>query len=299
MLAAAPGILPRAAGVGEKVACYQPSSIRYTSQFAMKREDITRHHGSSQRIAHSMRALGKADLPPAIQLEGGQYRLVQTVKHDFYAATGFYENHKGHRVVLKVSRTEEFAGFPLHLLGEFLCRREARFYSRLCDVAGIPRLLGTWGQSGLVLEYVPGQTLCACDKVPDGWFSRLQGLFEQVHLHDIAHVDANKTQNILVGDDGKPYLIDFQISYSLADFGDFWLSRRLLRHLQGSDIYHILKHKRRRRPDELTRAEREQSLRMSLPIRMHRLLLKFYWAFRRPTLQRMRQAGQLLPEGSK
>ena len=184
-------------------------------------------------------------------------------------------------------------------LGEFLCRRELRFYSKLSNIAEIPKILGTWGRCGFILEYVPGQTLSDCRKVPDGWFDQLQELFLRIHQRDIAHVDANKTQNILVGYDGRPHLIDFQISYSLDDFGDWWPARRLLRHLQGSDIYHILKHKRRRRPDELTRAERERSLRQSLPIRIHRLILKFYWAFRRPTLQRMRHAGRLLPEGSK
>ena len=261
--------------------------------------EAKRHAKPSHRIAHCMRALGKADLPPMIQVGQMRYHLVQTVKHDFYAATGLYHDHDGRRVVLKIGRTEEFAGFPLRRLGQLLCRRELRFYTKLSGIQGIPKVLGTFGRSGLVLEYIPSRTLADRTQVPDRWFDQLQELFSQIHRRDVAHVDANKTQNILVGDDGKPYLIDFQISFSLDEFGDFWLTRRLLRHLQGSDIYHILKHKRRRRPDELTRAERERSLHRSLPIRMHRLILKFYWAFRRPTLQRMRQAGRLLPEGSK
>ena len=81
-----------------------------------------------------MRALGKSDLPDSIVHEGATYRRLRTVKHDFFAATGFYENELGRRVVLKISRTQEFAGLPLNWLGWWLCRREQRFYRKLSDV---------------------------------------------------------------------------------------------------------------------------------------------------------------------
>ena len=64
-------------------------------------------------------------------------------------------------------------------------------------------------------------------------------------------------------------------------------------------MYHVLKHKRRLRPDEMSAAELERSFRKSLPLRVHRFLLKPYFGVRRRTFQRLRRTGQLLPEGSK
>lgn len=252
-----------------------------------------------ERAAYCMRALGKADLPEAIELRGRTYRLVRSVKHDFFAATGFYDDSDGRRVVLKAGRAEEFAGVSLIWLGRWLCRREQRFYSKLSDLAAIPKVLGNVGRTGFVLEFVPGMPLSACPSVPDGFFDELMSLIEQVHDRGLAYVDTNKTQNILVGHDGKPHLIDFQISVDLQDLGNWWLNRLVLRYLQQCDVYHVLKHKKRLRPDEMTWVERQQGERRAWPIRLHRLIVKPYLGLRRRTFQRLRATGRLLPEGSK
>ena len=58
----------------------------------------------------------------------------------------------------------------------------------------------------------------------------------------------------------------------LEDFGDWWLNRRVLAYLQREDLYHVLKHKRRLRKDEMTKAELEQAGRKSALLRLHRFL---------------------------
>jgi hypothetical protein len=246
-----------------------------------------------------MRALGKSDLPNSIHVRDVHYRLLRTVKHDFFAATGFYENAAGERVVLKMSRAEEFAGVPLLWLGRWLCRRERRFYSKLSDLTAIPKVLGTVEPTGFILEYVSGAPLSSCPAVPDGFFDELARLLTQVHVRGLAYVDTNKTQNILVGENGRPHLIDFQISYDLQDLGDWWLGRLVLQYLQQCDDYHILKHKTRLRPDEMSHHERQRSGRRAWPIRLHRFIVKPYFGLRRRTFQRLRATGRLLPEGSK
>ncbi len=227
------------------------------------------------------------------------WRLVHAVKHDFFAATGFYEDDAGTRAVLKMSRTQEFAGFPLLFVGKFLCRREVRFYNKLSDLPNVPKVLGTVGQTGFVHEFVPGRPLQKDKPVPDGFFRQLTELLEQLHARKIAYVDTNKPENILLGDDGRPHLIDFQISWDLAELGDWWLNRWWLRRLQHEDFYHFLKHKKRLRPDELTDDERAQAERRSALIRLHRFVFKPYFLFRRRTFKRLRETGRLLPEGSK
>ena len=246
--------------------------------------------GRPDRIAYSMRALGKAGLPRTFSLNGTEYRLVRTVKHDFFAATAFYADQAGRTVVLKISRTTDFAGLPLLWLGRWLCGREMRFHEKLADLPNVPRVLGTVGPTGLVHDFVPGRPLEKDRHVPDGFFNQLQDLLAEVHRRGMAYVDTNKPQNILLGDDGRPHLIDFQISYD----GRWWL-----RKLQHEDLYHVLKHKRRMRPDELTGAEAELATRQSALIRLHRFLTRPYFLLRRRTFKRLRETGRLLPEGSK
>src|ERR1043165_9785636 len=124
---------------------------------------------------------------------------------------------------------------------------------------------------------LPGKPVTRKEGVPEGFFGDLQKLLEQLHRRDIAYVDTNKPENILLGDDGLPHLIDFQISYDLHELGDTWLNRKLLRQLQQEDLYHILKHKKRLRPDEMTTAELEAAQRKSWLIRLHRFITKPYF----------------------
>ncbi len=246
-----------------------------------------------------MRALGRTDLPAQFSLDGATYRLERTVKHDFFAATGFYLAPTGTRVVLKMSRTSDFAGVPLLWLGQWLRRREMRFYRKLTDLPNVPALLGAVGQTGFVHAFVPGRPLSKDRPVPDGLFGELHELMHELHRRRLAYVDTNKPENILLGDDGRPHLIDFQISWDLAELGDWLINRWWLRRLQAEDLYHILKHQRRLRKDEMSDEDLERSTRKSALIRLHRLVFKPYFLLRRRTFKRLRETGRLLPEGSK
>jgi serine/threonine protein kinase len=135
--------------------------------------------------------------------------------------------------------------------------------------------------------------------VPDGFFAQLFGLLDQLHRRGIADVDTNKPENILLGEDGRPHLIDFQISYDLREFGDWFPNRWWLRRRQHADVYHVRKHHRRLRPDEMTPEELERAAQVGPMIKLHRVVTRPFKRIRRRTLQRMRDAGRLLPEGSK
>jgi len=243
--------------------------------------------------------LGKADLPPSFFLQATNYRHEKTIKHDFFAATGFYLSDNGQRVVLKVGRTQEYAGLPLLWLGQWLCKRETRFYQACQDLPNVPKLLGRVGKTGFVHAYVPGRPLSKEYTIPDALFDELFALLDTLHQRNIAYVDTNKPQNILQGEDGHPHLIDFQISFDLHDFGDNFVTRAILRRLAKEDRYHILKHKRKLRPDLLSDTEKSASKKVSWFIKAHRFITKPYFLIRRRTFKRLRESGQLAPEGSK
>jgi len=247
-------------------------------------------------MAHSLRALGRGDLPQRLIVGSREYQLARIAKHDFYAATGFYENivDASDRVVLKMGRSEPIAGFPMSWSGRFLIRREIRFHRALADVPNVPQLIATLdGDLGLVHRFIPGVPLKRGRAAPDGFFRELEHVIAVLHERDIAYVDANKMSNILVGDDGRPYLIDFQISFDLATMGDHRLSRWLLARFKREDNYHILKHKRRLSPHELTRDERERTKSVSWFIRLHRMIANPYKRFRRHIVRRLFESGRI------
>lgn len=260
-------------------------------------EDLSRP--LSERNLFALRALGKADLPASFTLEGIAYHREKTIKHDFFAATGFYLSESGERVVLKVGRTQDYAGLPLLWLGRWLCNRETRFYRACQDLPNVPRMLGRVGKTGFAHAYVSGRPLSKEHPIPNALFDELFELLDTLHQRNIAYVDTNKPQNILQGEDGHPHLIDFQISFDLHDFGNNFITRAILRRLQKEDRYHILKHKRKLRPDLLTEAEKAAAKKVSWFIKAHRIITRPYFLIRRRTFKRLRESGQLAPEGSK
>jgi hypothetical protein len=256
--------------------------------------------GRRRSFAYAMRALGAGDLPEQLRVGSARYVHELTIKHDFWAATGFYAraDDPSDRVVLKINRNEPFLGLPLIAIGRWLCEREVRIYRALSDLPNVPRLVDRCGEAGFIHTLVPGRPLDRKQPVSDSFFPELQGLMTQVHARGIAYVDANKPQNILLGDDGRPYLIDFQISFDLATLGDNFMSRAILARLQREDIYHILKHKRKMRPDQLTIEEASQAQRQSLFIKLHRAVTKPYFMIRRPLMRWLNRTGRVLPAGS-
>jgi hypothetical protein len=224
------------------------------------------------------RALGSQDPPRKIEVEGVVFRRVEIFKHDSWAATALYESDD-RRIVCKFNRVEAIGGMPCAWLGRALARREARMYRRLQDVPGIPRpVAGRIRVSGQIQrhavghDYVPGHPLRWHDSVGDEFFPRLRKSLQSVHRRGMAYVDLNKRENILQGDDGQPYLIDFQISVRLPRL---WPLSALLRVLQNADCYHLEKHARAFRPDLFRAGPAARSgSRQPLAIRWHRALFR-------------------------
>ena len=202
------------------------------------------------------------------------YRLEKTLKQDFFAATGRYVSDDGRRVCLKHYHTEPFLGCPLEWAGRLMADREVRHYQLLHDTGGVPHLVGRIGRSAFVHEWVEGNDLLDCtDPPPDDFFDQLEGLVESLHSRGLAYVDMNKPDNVIVADDGRPVLIDFQISW--APRPSPWplgaVKRRLLAMLQEADRYHVRKLKRLYRGDLMTPEERAAGKQPPWFLRLHRV----------------------------
>jgi hypothetical protein len=243
------------------------------------------------RVLWFMHALGKAGLPTSVSALGRDYALEKTVKHDFWAATGFYRSADGTRAVVKINRPG--------IIGRWLGYRERRAYAKLQDLPNIPRLLGEAMRSGIVHSYAEGEPLSRESVVPDAFFDQLIALVEELNRRGIAYVDMNKPQNILLGVDGRPHLIDFQIHFDAGAWWPGWLGRRLLRSFYNGDVYHVLKNKKRFRPDQLTDAERARLENRGLLHRVHRAIMTPIRDYiRRPILKWLSRTGRVADSGS-
>jgi hypothetical protein len=249
------------------------------------------------RFAFWMRALGRDDLPHRLESSGRTLRHRATAKHDFWAATGIYQDDAGGWAVLKAYRTARFAGAPLRWLGRWQCGREVELYRHLAGLSCVPALLGRVSDTAYLRAFVPGRPLADRPPVPAGFWANLDGAMRAVHSRGVAYVDSNKPENILIGEDGRPYLIDFQIAWRCGPRAHaprrWWLAR-----LQREDLYHVLKHKRRFARESMTPDELETVRRRSLLIRVHRTINRPYRMVRRPLLRWLRRTGRVLPSGS-
>lgn len=237
-----------------------------------------------------MYACGEAGLPKQIVCEGKPWQLDTVFKHDFFACTGRYRNEKtDEKIVLKISRLQPFLGIPCAWMGRFLRNREIGILRQLDDLDQTPQTIKSFGCNGLVYRYIEGQSLDEKPDLPYEFFDQLQTLLETMHQRKICYMDLNKRGNILVGKDGRPYVIDFQISLFLPAKWGNWL-RGLL---QREDLYHLFKHKRKLRPDLMTPEERISAKQPSLLIRIHRAIAGPFQKVRRFILRSLYQKNIL------
>ncbi len=248
-------------------------------------------------LKNALYACGTKGLPRSVFIADRQWSLVRTFKHDFFAATGLYQEtlhsqRQGDapgRIVLKIGRHQSFLGLPLGWLGRFLTRREVRLLQHLDSLEQVPCLVSEFGRNGFAYYYIEGRSLDEKPDVPDCFFEDLTKLLDTIHRLDVCYLDFNKRGNILIGADKRPYLIDFQISIRLARR---WC-KPLRTMLQREDRYHLLKHKSRLRPDLMTEAEMEHAQRRSAVIRIHRFLTVPLRTARRRLLRRLHRKGLL------
>jgi predicted Ser/Thr protein kinase len=233
---------------------------------------------------HRYRQLRGDDLPARAELLGASYRRRQVLKRDFYAAVGIYDREPDGQppatVLLKIYHTDGLLGVPLGWAGRLLCRREMLYYELLDGIAGVPRLLGRYGEAGLVREFIPGCNLreYRCGARPDErFFPGLAAILAQVHARGISHNDLSKPENVLVTEQGAPVLIDFQIALAAGRWR--WpvvrhLGRALLRYMQRIDRYHLGKLHRRARPGDFNDEQLEKARVKGVLLYLHGVLLR-------------------------
>ncbi len=245
-------------------------------------------------IGYQLKAWGRYELPQHLNVNRSAYTFVRVFKHDFFATTLLFERsdkdaqdkNVPDRIVLKLGRRGDFLGFPLGWLGRALIEHEISILHSLRHVSGVPGLLGRYGKWGFLYKYIPGWSLDQRPEIPDDFFDHLEDLITKIHQCRVAYVDMNKRGNIILAADGRPWMIDFQISWHVPQrlLGSRRVARGILEVLQREDRYHFLKHKRRMRRDLMDEYQLRNSRRTSSWIALHRAVARPFTKLRRRIL---------------
>ena len=199
----------------------------------------------------------------------GEHRIRAVLKEDRYARSTLLEDGAGRRYVLKESIVRLPPGVRIPPLAALLARHEADLYAHLAGTPGIPRLVSRPRPDAFLREYVEGATVRDTPRIPDGFFADLERVLSAVHARGVAYVDLAKEENVIVGADGRAWLVDFQVSLSRE--GPL---RPLVARFQREDLYHLSKMRLRRRPDEATDEDRRRVAGRSRLARLHRATVK-------------------------
>lgn len=144
-------------------------------------------------------------------------------------------------------------------LARVLLRREERALAALAGLVAVPALSSeeTWSRAPsldgsapppaqvLVRAYVAGAPLHLAQALPEDFFVLLEELVRATHALGVCHNDLHKEQNVMVGEDGRPWLIDFQLASCHGLHTSDGAGSRSFRTRCRDDLRHVHKHLRR------------------------------------------------------
>jgi RIO-like serine/threonine protein kinase len=126
-------------------------------------------------------------------------------------------------------------------LARVFARREQRALLALAGLEGVPALIAEPRPEAqhVLRSWIEGRPLARAEELPEDFFEHLDRLVHALHARGVCHNDLHKEQNILVGSDGLPSLVDFQLASVHARRGALFASRA------REDLRHVEKHRRR------------------------------------------------------
>jgi len=157
-------------------------------------------------------------------------------------------------------------------LARLLARREIRALQAVSGIRGAPRLIRADAE-GILRSWTAGLPLNLSPPSEKLWYDDARRILRQMRRRGVTHNDLNKPQNWLRMPDGRAGVIDFQLARVHRRKGV------LYRLSAYEDLRHLLKQKRRYRPEALTPRERAMVERRTWPSRVWRHSVKPLYNF--------------------
>jgi predicted Ser/Thr protein kinase len=132
---------------------------------------------------------------------------------------------------------------PVRRARQATLEREYAANRRLHGVTGVPACYGLLAQRYLVTEFISGTAYRhASWQDRDSWFSELLDIIQTIHARGVSHGDLKSKTNLIVGDDQKPYVIDFGTTFIYKD-GFHPFNNHFFEYGKRLDINAWVKHK--------------------------------------------------------
>ena len=131
------------------------------------------------------------------------------------------------------------------ILGPWHLDREEDAYRALGGVPGVPDFLERVDRQAIALSFVPGRPLASVrlGGLPERFFEDLDRLLAAIHARGVAHGDLHR-RDVLAGDDGRPYVVDFSTALCAGTAPDPLLAL-LFRQMCRADLRAAVKVRRR------------------------------------------------------
>lgn len=200
----------------------------------------------------------------------------------YQARTTLYRSPYGNFVV-KTAR----GPWPWRSLGQAAIRQEHAIYTKIAGVPGIPQCFGLLGGERLVLEYLEGGTFRQRESEITDWdrvFERLLETIRGIHAHGVAHGDLKRKDNLVIGPDERPYIVDFGVASVERRSALPW-ANAMYRWMRQYDYNAWVKLKNRGQLDALDDEDRA----LYKPTRMERIARFIRVIWQKLTLRRLRR----------
>lgn len=135
---------------------------------------------------------------------------------------------------------KDFSSRPFlvrNTIGRFLSRREWRALSRLAGIDGVPGDAFRVDCHAIAARYLSGTLLAklSAERADTAFLEAYETFLAAVHGRGIVHLDTGGGSNMLMQDDGRPGLIDFQAALFTARLPGG--VRRLLEDIDMAGLY--------------------------------------------------------------
>ena len=150
----------------------------------------------------------------------------------------YLHEHNSKKFVVKT-----FAHHPAFIrntIGRLLISREYKALKRLAPCIGTCDNAIRLGKFTLSYKYVAGQNLSSFSRrnksIDKDFFPNLEKTVTEMHSYGIVHLDTRTGSNVIISEENKPIIIDFQ-SYLTLDFIPGRYLKNLLKSVDMSGVY--------------------------------------------------------------
>jgi len=146
---------------------------------------------------------------------------------------------------------------PVRKARQATLEREYAAYQRLKGVEGVPACYGLLAKRYLLMEFIEGTAYRhGTWQDRDQWFTELLAVIQAFHARGVSHGDLKSKTNMIVGNDQKPYIIDFGTTFLFQD-GFHPINNHLFEYGKRLDINAWVKHKYHGRYKNASEEDRE------------------------------------------